>query len=164
MGSIAASAIPGAKLDKSSTLPGRRRIAAPRRWVQPGDLPTCVRFPLTGCGLVELAKRPRATLSDTDRWSSPGFLILLIAARITYLILIAFGALMPFQPPLRFEPLQRPRHRSLSGVADHSLSFTLDTLDLLNCICTWGRRDAIQELVAARYETGSHGLSRRRMD
>jgi hypothetical protein len=29
---------------------------------------------------------------------------------------------------------------------------------------TWGRQDAIQELVAARYETGSHGLSRRRMD
>jgi hypothetical protein len=40
----------------------------------------------------------------------------------------------------------------------------LDTLDLLNCISTWGRQDAIQELVAARYETGSHGLSGGRLD
>ena len=38
-------------------------------------------------------------------------------------------------------------------------------LDLLNCIIQHlGPQDAFQELVAARYETGSHGLFRRRMD
>jgi hypothetical protein len=78
--------------------------------------------------------------------------------------LIAIGSTLRFQAPQRFEALQWPRHRLLSRVADHSLSFTLDTLDLLNCISTWGRQDAIQELVAARYETGSHELSRGWMD
>jgi hypothetical protein len=78
--------------------------------------------------------------------------------------LIPIGATLRFQAPQRFEALQWPRHRLLFGVADHSLSFTLDTLDLLNCISTWGRQDAIQELVAARYETGSHGLSGGRLD
>jgi hypothetical protein len=50
----------------------------------------------------------------------------------------------------------------LWSLPDLLISFSLD---LLNCIIQhFGPQDASEDLVAARYETGSHGLSRGWMD